>query len=132
MKTFDYGEYGIIECLDTEKPIGFADEHGDYVFLAEAQEMIDKLSGANEELMKIPTLQRDRIEVLENEKRHLLSQVAALTAERDALRKEIAFMRSDEYLKGRWEATPKYQQDGGSVVIKPTSGRLFKKFNLKD
>ena len=36
----------------------------------------------------------------------------------DALEKEIAFIRGDEYLMGRWEATPKEPQDDGSVVIR--------------
>ena len=36
MKTFDWGEYRMIECLDTNKPINFADEHGDYVMQKDA------------------------------------------------------------------------------------------------
>ena len=36
MKTFDWGEYGMIECLDTNKPISFADDHGDYVLQKDA------------------------------------------------------------------------------------------------
>jgi len=36
MKTFDWGEYEMIECLDTNKPISFADDHGDYVLQKDA------------------------------------------------------------------------------------------------
>ena len=36
MKTFDWGEYEMIECLDTNKPISFADEHGNYVLQKDA------------------------------------------------------------------------------------------------
>jgi len=36
----------------------------------------------------------------------------------DALEKELAFIKSPEYLTGRWEAASKEPQDDGSVVIK--------------
>ena len=49
MKTFNCE---MIEALDTEKPIGFADEHGDYVLLAEAQAIIDALEAELDALRK--------------------------------------------------------------------------------
>lgn len=52
MKTFDYGEYGMIEALDTTEPVSFADEHGDYVLLAEAQAIIDALTAERDTLRK--------------------------------------------------------------------------------
>ena len=36
----------------------------------------------------------------------------------DKLEKELAFMRGDEYLRGRWESADKDPKDDGSVVIK--------------
>ena len=52
MKTFDYGEYEMIEALDTNEPICFADEHGYYVLLTDAQGIIDALTAERDALRK--------------------------------------------------------------------------------
>lgn len=44
MKTFDYGEYGMISALDTDEKSTDDDTQGDYVLLADAKSRIDALT----------------------------------------------------------------------------------------
>jgi len=52
MKTFDFGEYGMIEALNSTISEDSADSwHGDYVLLSEAQAKIDALTDVRDELL---------------------------------------------------------------------------------
>lgn len=39
MKTFDWGEYGMIEGMDSTQGDNFHDTHGDYVLLSDVKEL---------------------------------------------------------------------------------------------
>ena len=39
MRTFDYGEYGMIEGIDSKQGDNFHDTHGDYVLRSDVEEL---------------------------------------------------------------------------------------------
>ena len=109
MKTFDYGEYGMIEALDTNEPICFADEHGYYVLLTDAQSIIDALTDELErERMRLTACGvvalADTVESAKQAREmhndyksascgdvaRRVDECIALRTERDALRKQLA------------------------------------------
>jgi len=83
MKTFDFGEYGMIDCMDSQEGDNFHDTHGDYVLLSDAQSVIDKLTVERDELLRSKNADKEHYAVFYADR-------LAVIKERDALKNWIA------------------------------------------